>query len=117
MKDLRDSFASQLLTAGVQLAYVSTQLGHADVAVTAKHYARWCGGAKYRRPLVPEAHELPADLLARIAPSYHDFSTSSQDSGVDDLAVGAEERSNSNSIVGSGGWTRTNDLRLMKPSL
>ena len=39
MKDLRDTFASQLLTAGVQLGYVSAQLGHADVGVTT--YARW----------------------------------------------------------------------------
>ena len=40
MKDLRDTFASQLLTAGVQLGYVSMAHGHADVAVTARHYAR-----------------------------------------------------------------------------
>ncbi len=39
LKDLRDTSASQLLTAGVQLGYVSMQLGHADVAVTAQHYA------------------------------------------------------------------------------
>ena len=43
-KDLRDTFASQLLTAGVQLGYVSGQLGHADVSVTTRHYARWAGG-------------------------------------------------------------------------
>ena len=29
LKDLRDTYASQLLTAGVQLGYVSHQLGHA----------------------------------------------------------------------------------------
>jgi len=44
MKDLRDTYASQLLTAGVNLAYVSRQLGHADIQVTTRHYARWCGG-------------------------------------------------------------------------
>lgn len=65
-KDLRDTFASQLLTAGVQLAYVSAQLGHGDVATTARHYARWCGGAAYRRPLEVAAGEVPADLLARL---------------------------------------------------
>jgi integrase len=32
-KDLRDTYARQLLSAGVQL-------GHADVSVTARHYAR-----------------------------------------------------------------------------
>jgi integrase len=67
-KDLRDTFASQLLTAGVQLGYVSKQLGHADVAVTARHYAKWVEEDGYRRPLEVEEGEVPADLLARIEP-------------------------------------------------
>ena len=69
MKDLRDTFASQLLTSGVSLGYVSKQLGHADVAVTAKHYARWAGGDFYREPMVLEPGEVPADLLARLPQS------------------------------------------------
>jgi integrase len=39
-EDLRDTYASWLLSLGVQLGYVSQQLGHADVGVTARHYAR-----------------------------------------------------------------------------
>jgi integrase len=70
-KDLRDTFASQLLTAGVQLGYVSRQLGHADVSVTARHYARWAGGDAYRRPLDVGEDEVPADLLARLAQTPH----------------------------------------------
>ncbi len=65
-KDLRDTFASQLITAGIQLGYVSKQLGHADVAVTARHYARWAGGDAYRRPLGVGEDEVPADLLVRL---------------------------------------------------
>lgn len=65
-KDLRDTFASQLLTAGIQLGYISTQLGHADVATTARHYARWAGGTAYRRALELAAGEVPADLIARV---------------------------------------------------
>lgn len=65
-KDLRDTFASQLLTAGVQLGYVSQQLGHADVAVTARHYARWAGGDEYRPAPTLEDGDVPADLLARL---------------------------------------------------
>jgi integrase len=64
--DLRDTFASQLLSSGVQLAYVSSQLGHADVSVTAKHYARWTGGDEYTAPRVVGPDEVPADLLSRI---------------------------------------------------
>jgi integrase len=65
-KDLRDTFASQLLTAGIQLGYISKQLGHSGVATTADHYARWAGGEAYRQPLDVAAGEVPADLLARI---------------------------------------------------
>ena len=65
-KDLRDTFASQLLTAGVQLGYISAQLGHGDVATTARHYATWTGASAYRRPLTVEPGEVPADLIARI---------------------------------------------------
>ncbi len=65
-KDLRDTYASQLLTAGIQLGYISTQLGHASIDVTARHYARWAGGDAYRKPLEVLEGEVPADLLARL---------------------------------------------------
>jgi len=65
-KDLRDTFASTLVSAGVPLAYVSRQLGHADVAVTARHYATWAGGDEYRDPPRLQPGELPADLIARL---------------------------------------------------
>lgn len=66
-KDLRDTFGSQLVSAGVPLPYVSHQLGHADVAVTARHYARWTGGDDYREPVRLLQGEVPADLFARLA--------------------------------------------------
>ena len=65
-RDLRDTFASQVLMAGIQLGYVSMQLGHADVAVTARHYARWCGGDSYRQPMQRADGEAPPDLLTRL---------------------------------------------------
>lgn len=64
-KDLRDTFASHLLTRGVNPAYVSRQLGHADWSVTARHYARWTGGDQYVEPERLRSGEVPADLLAR----------------------------------------------------
>ena len=63
---LRDTFASQLLTVGVQLGYVSAQLGHADLGTTATHYAKWCGDGEYRDPMVRREGEVPADFLARL---------------------------------------------------
>ena len=72
LKDLRDTFASQLLTAGVQLGYVSQQLGHSNVATTADHYATWCGGDTYREPMQLEPGEVPADLLGRLVCTQSD---------------------------------------------
>ena len=80
------TFASQLLTAGVQLGYVSTQLGHADVAVTSRHYARWAGGDEYRQPMTLELGEVPADLLARLAESHRSL-TRRRTAGGEELAT------------------------------
>jgi len=66
LKDLRDTFASQLLTAGITLQYISGQLGHESVGVTEKHYAKWIGDDDYREPMRLEEGEVPADLLARL---------------------------------------------------
>ncbi len=74
-KDLRDTFASQHITAGVPLAWVSHQLGHADLAVTAKHYARWASGEHYRQPPALGEDEGLADLLARLGEKSHQSPT------------------------------------------
>jgi integrase len=103
-KDLRDTYASQLLTAGVQLGYVSRQLGHADVAVTAKHYARWVAGDDYRDPMVREAGELPADFLARLLTNCsHDT-----ESGHDETANTEEVQG----VTGAPGGIRTPDPQV-----
>jgi len=70
LKDLRDTYASQLFSAGVQLGYVSRQLGHAEPTTTARHYAKWVGSEDdhYRPPVPLLEGEVPADLLARLAP-------------------------------------------------
>ncbi len=65
-KDLRHTFASWLLTLTGDLGYVSAQLGHANVTVTAASYARWIptDGRGTRVALGPG--ELPVDLLAQL---------------------------------------------------
>jgi integrase len=69
-KDLRDTFASQLLTSGVPLVVISRQLGHANQAVTEKHYARYVPEDDlYREPVRLLDGEVPADLLARLSPT------------------------------------------------
>ncbi len=51
---------------GLCLGYLSAQLGHADVGITARHYARWCGTDTYRVPMPLYPGEVPADLMARL---------------------------------------------------
>jgi hypothetical protein len=45
---------------------VSKQIAHADVAVTAKRYAKWCDDHAYREPMQLGAGEVPTDYLARL---------------------------------------------------
>jgi integrase len=39
--DLRHTYASLLLSAGVPLLYVAQQLGHSKPTITLKYYPRW----------------------------------------------------------------------------
>lgn len=38
---MRNTYASQLLTAGFPLAYIARQLGHSQPSTTEAHYAKW----------------------------------------------------------------------------
>ncbi len=66
----RDTYASQLLTAGFPVEWVARPLGHASTQVTEQHYARYLGrGGEeyvYVEPARPEPGEIPADVLARL---------------------------------------------------
>ena len=111
MKDLRDTYASQLLTCGVQLGYVSLQLGHSKPTITADHYAKWCGGDDYRDPLAPRYGELPADLLARIPAESPSYSRHSGDSTQVGVGLANEEHSEIEELNDASGRTRTGDSR------
>ena len=80
-KALRDTFASQLLTAGVSRAYVALQLGHEDEKTTGKHYAKWVESDRYREPVALLDGEVPADLIARMAVEIHDESHNGSHNG------------------------------------
>jgi len=117
-KDLRDTFASWLLSLGVQLAYVSKELGHADVAVTARHYAKWCAGDVYRAPLPLESGEVPADLLARLEKWHQSDTTERQASAAaSESAATKSEGSRAVARASRGGppGTRTRNQRVKSP--
>jgi len=44
--DLRHGWASHMLSAGADLAYVSAQLGHANPSITLRIYSHWVPGAR-----------------------------------------------------------------------
>jgi len=113
MKDLRDTFASQLFSVGVQLGYVSRQLGHADITTTARHYAKWIDVDEYREPMALAPDEVPADLLARRVEKSPYSPHNENEAGEADFT----NIRDSGNLGGSGGQTRTADLRLMKPPL
>jgi integrase len=59
--DLRDTYASQLLSSNVPLLYVSEQRGHSSAAFTLKHYAKWLPkpNARARLELGVKLHRPP----------------------------------------------------------
>lgn len=63
-KDLRDTYASTLVTHGIVLKWISLQLGHASVAVTERHYAAYMATDGYRNPWMCPDGCLPVDLFA-----------------------------------------------------
>jgi hypothetical protein len=68
MKDLRDTFGSWLVSAGVPIQYVAKHLGHAGTQVTERHYATWAGGDEYIEPPKLRPGDVPADLMAGLTP-------------------------------------------------
>ncbi len=46
------------------------QLGHSDVSVTARHYAKWIRGSSGRHRIDPADGEVAPDLLARLDPTF-----------------------------------------------
>jgi integrase len=82
-KDLRDSYASHLLTLGIPIGYISRQLGHAGTSVTEQRYARWVGDASAYRQGPDLAGRSPADLLASLLPEDCHANCHNGDSGTD----------------------------------
>jgi hypothetical protein len=70
LKDLRDTYACQLLSCSVPLGYVSTQLGHSEIATTSRYYAKWID-TEHQPPPVLGLTEVYADFLAKLGKSRH----------------------------------------------
>ena len=64
LKDLRDTYASTLITHGIVLRWISGQLGHGSLAVTERHYAKYMAADSYTNPWQVPRGCHPSDLFA-----------------------------------------------------
>jgi integrase len=108
LHDLRHTFGSLLLQNGASIVYVKEQMRHSSIQVTVDIYGH----------LIPGANVSFVDRLDEIVPEPAE--TTPQQSATPaqlgemeippDLLQVVEE-------IGGGAWTRTTDLRIMRPSL
>jgi len=108
LHDLRHTFGSLLIQSGASIVYVKEQMGHSSIQVTVDTYGHLIPGANVS--FVDKLDQLPTEELEtkqhQSAPGAH-------------LPENELERQLPEvvDLIGGGGWTRTNDLRIMRPSL
>jgi integrase len=105
LHDLRHTFGSLLIQSGASLVYVKEQMGHSSIQVTIDTYGHLIPGANVS--FVDKLDELPKleekTTLHQSAPGAHQ----AQNEVEPEVAEVAD-------LTGGGGWTRTNDLRIMR---
>ncbi len=100
--DLRHTFGSLLIQGGASLAYVKEQMGHSSIQVTVDTYGH----------LIPGANVNCVDKL--------DSERALQQTATKQHHPGNIKEADASQLIekiGGGGWTRTNDLGIMRPSL
>ena len=109
---MRPTFGSILIQHGASLAYVKDQMGHSSIQVTVDTYGHLIPGAD-----VSWVDRLDAEVgqpkPSQQQPNQQQNATQAQQPAPEtdsDLAHHIER-------FGGGGWTRTNDLGIMRPSL
>ena len=85
---------------GASIVYVKEQMGHSSIQVTVDTYGH----------LIPGANACFVHRLAEVSPEKDEKQKQREMEIPPDLMQIVEG-------FGGGGWTRTNDLRIMRPSL
>ena len=106
--DLRHTFGSLLLQKGASIVYVKEQMGHSSIQVTVDTYGHLIPGANLS--FVDRLDDIPAEELKTTQQQSAPPAQQGEMEVPAELAQVVEE-------IGGGGWTRTNDLRIMRPSL
>jgi integrase len=108
LHDLRHTFGSLLLEDGASIVYVKEQMGHSSTQVTVDTYGHLIPGANLS--FVDRVDEVPPEP-AEISPQQSARPAQPGEMELPPDLVQVVEK------VGGGAWTRTTDLRIMRPSL
>ena len=108
LHDLRHTFGSLLIQNGASIVYVKEQMGHSSIQVTVDIYGH----------LIPGANVSFVDTLDA-EPGQHGETTTQQNATPAQQSPQSETEIPSEvaDLIGGGEWTRTTDLRIMRPSL
>ncbi len=108
LHDLRHTFGSHLIQSGASIVYVKEQMGHSSIQVTVDTYSH----------LIPGAKASFVDRLDRIPAQANSGNTKLEATPAQPREIAeAAIPSDVIDLNGGGGWTRTSDLRIMRPSL
>src|SRR5450432_4036842 len=108
LHDLRHTFGSLLLQNGASIVYVKEQMGHSSIQVTVDTYGHLIPGAN-----VSYVDRLDENSEAPLETTPRQNATPAQLPKNDESGIPAEVTD----LIGGGAWTRTTDLRIMRPSL
>jgi integrase len=108
LHDLRHTFGSLLLQNGATIVYVKEQMGHSSIQVTVDIYGHLIPGANVS--YVDRLDEI-SQAPAKTSPPQN--ATQAQLAESCESVIPAEVAD----LIGGGEWTRTTDLRIMRPSL
>ena len=108
LHDLRHTFGSLLIQSGASIVYVKEQMGHSTIQVTVDTYGHLIPSANVsfidRLDVVPEKK-------VEIQPQKHANPAQMAENREKEISPEPIE------LIGGGEWTRTTDLRIMRPSL
>jgi len=108
LHDLRHTFGSLLIQTGASIVYVKEQLGHSSIQVTVDTYGHLIPGAN-----VSFVDRLDTNAMRNVDSATRKSANRTQTPDTDIESIPAQVVDS----IGGGGWTRTSDLRIMRPSL
>ena len=108
LHDLRHTFGSLLIQSGASIVYVKEQMGHSSIQVTVDIYGHLIPGAN-----VSFVDRLDEKSEEKTGEGQQQNATQAQPASEAETAIPPEALE----FIGGGAWTRTTDLRIMRPSL